>query len=310
MIWINIGCFLLSLFLTASAFGAYRYSNYGPYTIDRLLQPVVLEEGKFAVQLAGYLVDDVQSLYIPDAGDFSALKAYNTARPTTKLRLRICAVAPMDISMFLTRVSAATVYGTNSRNETIAVRCSALAASGGSLSCLDCLSPQTYIGFFTTGLSKERKRLTGAKYGALVVAVSRIGPAYKAGIRKGDILMQVNDRRISNSEDVGSLSRSESSPLLMTVWRNGKQKRIMVHPILDPWDIGFADSSKTACAEIGKQVFHFAGGFPNKDPLHLEYLWVNMASDRTVAHDFKPTKIELTVRREVFPDQKPRRKRG
>lgn len=77
-------------------------------------------------------------------------------------------------------------------------------------------------------------RLQEAK-GALVAAVQRGGPADKAGIRPGDVILSINDQAIENTGDlarvIGSVTPGQS--ITATIWRGGASDavRVMVEAI-------------------------------------------------------------------------------
>jgi len=66
--------------------------------------------------------------------------------------------------------------------------------------------------------------------GAIVAETMEDGPAAKAGIKAGDVILSVNDRTIADSRDlartVGSLPINEES--ILTIWRDGASLDVSV----------------------------------------------------------------------------------
>jgi Trypsin-like serine proteases, typically periplasmic, contain C-terminal PDZ domain len=70
------------------------------------------------------------------------------------------------------------------------------------------------------------------KAGVLITRVEPESPAQKAGLRSGDIVTQLNGKRIASQEDLrdalNDLKEGEDAKLL--VLRHGKQEQILAHP--------------------------------------------------------------------------------
>jgi serine protease Do len=69
--------------------------------------------------------------------------------------------------------------------------------------------------------------------GALVDSVTEIGPAAKAGIRPGDIILNINGQTIQEPAELGRLvsGLKPGSEAKLTVWREGGKKEISVKTI-------------------------------------------------------------------------------
>jgi serine protease Do len=66
--------------------------------------------------------------------------------------------------------------------------------------------------------------------GSLIVEVIRGGPAARAGLQPGDVIVRVNGKRIATVNDVGKQVRSHDagSRIAMTVWRSGREVKLEV----------------------------------------------------------------------------------
>jgi len=66
--------------------------------------------------------------------------------------------------------------------------------------------------------------------GALVSAVEKDGPADEAGIKPGDVILEVGDQPIEQSVDLSSIvaKTRPGSDARLTVWRGGKKKNLSV----------------------------------------------------------------------------------
>jgi S1-C subfamily serine protease len=68
------------------------------------------------------------------------------------------------------------------------------------------LAPSAYLGVITETVTADVAFRFGlaVDHGALVVAVPPDGPAAKAGVRQGDVIVRVNGRSIEGSDDLGT----------------------------------------------------------------------------------------------------------
>jgi serine protease Do len=64
------------------------------------------------------------------------------------------------------------------------------------------------LGIESESLTPQLAEFFGVKEGVLVRAVTRNSPAEKAGLKAGDVITKVDDRKISNSRDITSALRS------------------------------------------------------------------------------------------------------
>jgi serine protease Do len=76
-----------------------------------------------------------------------------------------------------------------------------------------------------TAEAAERLDLPDGRGGALVAAVEPGGAAARAGVQRGDVILEVNRRKISGASDATRQLRaaSDSSIALMLVWREGQR---------------------------------------------------------------------------------------
>lgn len=77
--------------------------------------------------------------------------------------------------------------------------------------------------------TRNQLRLPRGLHGALVTNVDPTSPAYEAGLRKGDILLEMNRQPIRNAEDAIALSNKiEDNTILLRVWREGASRYVVV----------------------------------------------------------------------------------
>jgi serine protease Do len=71
----------------------------------------------------------------------------------------------------------------------------------------DPLAPTAYLGVSTQGVTPDMAFQLGLKVdqGVYVVATAGDGPAEKAGIREGDVIVAVNGTQVKSSDDLGSI---------------------------------------------------------------------------------------------------------
>jgi len=56
------------------------------------------------------------------------------------------------------------------------------------------------------------------------------GPADKAGMQAGDVILRVNEKRVNTAKDVGKEVRAHDagSQITVTVWRKGREQKAEV----------------------------------------------------------------------------------
>ena len=86
--------------------------------------------------------------------------------------------------------------------------------------------------------------------GALVLDVTKDSPAEKAGLKKDDVIIQVNNRDISSTQDIRNIIgfTSPGREVEMTIIRNGKEKKINVTVSAR------SESELALTGEIGKKL--------------------------------------------------------
>ncbi len=92
------------------------------------------------------------------------------------------------------------------------------------------------IGVYIQPLTPELARHFGVKKGVLVSQVQKGGPAEKAGIKPGDIIIAVNGKEVESVNDLQRLimRNPPGTKITITVIRNGKKKNIDV--ITTSWE--------------------------------------------------------------------------
>ena len=89
-------------------------------------------------------------------------------------------------------------------------------------------------GFVTGDLSAEVARYFGfeKETGVIVTEITRDGPAERAGLRKGDILLRLGRRSVEGMDDVRSTLRKKdpSDAMRVDVYRKGKVLSLKIRP--------------------------------------------------------------------------------
>jgi len=85
------------------------------------------------------------------------------------------------------------------------------------------------LGVETESLNSQLAEFFGVKEGALVRSVTRGSTAEKAGLKAGDVITKIGDRRVSGANDLSSALRSRPrGSVAVTVVRNQKEMVINV----------------------------------------------------------------------------------
>jgi len=83
-----------------------------------------------------------------------------------------------------------------------------------------------YLGISINNLQKELFSLYGKNYGAVIVSVDKHGVAYKSGLRRGDLIIGINGRKIVNAKILkNEIGNKEPNDIIrVDIVRDGKRK--------------------------------------------------------------------------------------
>jgi serine protease Do len=108
------------------------------------------------------------------------------------------------------------------------------------------------IGVQIQEVTKEAAEAFGLKsaMGALVNSVEKDGPAAKAGVESGDIIIKVDNRDVRASNDLPRIITAvrPGTKVTLTVWRKGTTKEIGVTVAEMPQDVATAQPRRNAPA--------------------------------------------------------------
>jgi bifunctional DNase/RNase len=94
--------------------------------------------------------------------------------------------------------------------------------------------PQKRYGFVAQELSPEVARYFGfeKENGVIVTEITEDGPADRAGLQKGDILVRLNRRPVQGMEDLRSVldEKGASKAIRIEIYRNGKTRLLKIKP--------------------------------------------------------------------------------
>ncbi len=77
--------------------------------------------------------------------------------------------------------------------------------------------------------ARRRHQIPAEVSGALVVSLDPRSEAYEAGLRPGDVIMEMNRRSVSGADDAVELSRdTESDTILLRIWSDGGSRYLVV----------------------------------------------------------------------------------
>jgi serine protease Do len=83
-----------------------------------------------------------------------------------------------------------------------------------------------YLGININDLPKDLRASYGVNYGSIILNADKNGSAYKAGLRRGDLIIGVNGRKIRNSADLKNEigNKSPDDEIRIDIIRNGQRK--------------------------------------------------------------------------------------
>ena len=83
-----------------------------------------------------------------------------------------------------------------------------------------------YLGISISDLSKELRKIYGVNYGSVILNVDKNGSAYKAGLRRGDVIIGINGRKIKNSTDLKNEigTKSPNDKIRIDIIRDKRRK--------------------------------------------------------------------------------------
>ncbi len=91
---------------------------------------------------------------------------------------------------------------------------------------------QAWIGITAENLNEKAANYLNLteKRGVYITKVNREGPAYKKGIREGDIILSIGNKNISSREDYKAVMKNftDGDTVKLNIWRNGKAITVMV----------------------------------------------------------------------------------
>ncbi len=92
--------------------------------------------------------------------------------------------------------------------------------------------------------------------GAVITQIDKDGPADKAGLQVGDILIAVNGQEVKNANDipVKISTMRPGTKTTMTILRNGKQENVSVTVAETPSEDGVKAQEKTSAGKLGVSV--------------------------------------------------------
>jgi serine protease Do len=108
-----------------------------------------------------------------------------------------------------------------------------LAARGGSSRDSDSAGEEALKGVTVGDIdarTREQLKLPDGTKGALVTDIDESSAAYEAGLREGDVIMEINRKPVTNAEDAVELSsKVNDRSILLRVWSRGGTRYLVVN---------------------------------------------------------------------------------
>jgi len=129
-----------------------------------------------------------------------------------------------------------------------------------------------YLGISMQEMQQDMaKAMGGPEKGALVQGLTPSGPAEKAGVHRGDIIVKVDGKQINNSRDVQRqvLQRRVGDPVALEIWRDGKMTSLTAKAAELPGDdapVGAPGSEEqsSAKAKLGLSLQSLTPGMADR----------------------------------------------
>ncbi len=94
-----------------------------------------------------------------------------------------------------------------------------------------------WLGVIVQDLTPKLKKKLNVKIGVYIVKVLKNSPAYKIGLKKGDVILSVNGKQIKNSQDIKYMlaKRKPDTEIVIKIYRKGKifEKKAVLGEMLD-----------------------------------------------------------------------------
>lgn len=176
----------------------------GEVVPDSAAEQAGLKQGDVIVEFAGKQVDDVRHLRLMVARE----------APGSQVQLKIMrAGEPLDVSVTLKEQPGTELAGGSSDT-----------GKGG--------LPDVLNGIHVEDLDSQSRRQIGASSdlaGALVTAVDPGTPAAEAGLRQGDVILEIDRQPVGSAADAIKVSRQvEKDSVLLYVWSNGGRRYLVL----------------------------------------------------------------------------------
>lgn len=158
---------------------------------------------------------------------------------------------------------------------------------------------RTYVGVYLDDLSEQLGDYFGVAegHGALITEVDDESPAQKAGLKAGDVIVEIGGEKIFEAEDVGEVVEDykEGDQVTFTVMRNQRSTQIAVE-IGERKDSfyghNFFDANR-AVINIPRMHGLFNGNFPGQAEFEAEFGEEFEREMRQLAEEMARLKIEL-----------------
>jgi serine protease Do len=130
-------------------------------------------------------------------------------RPNSEVELKLLRDGKaIDTKVLLSELSSEQAAAPAPHTRSSAVRGQGLSFQGVELADMDSKVRQQL------GIAPEVK-------GALIIAVERDSKAYDAGVRPGDVILEINNQKIASAKDAIEQSRKSKDHVLMRLWSRG-----------------------------------------------------------------------------------------
>jgi len=152
-----------------------------------------------------------------------------------------------------------------------------------------------YLGIGTAPLTPERRQKAGVERGAYVLTVTEDSPAHRAGVKRGDVVVELNGEAISGRTDLIPCDRTPGETVRLALVRAGKRRTVSVRLGSRPlWDGVNLTTLQAAESRLAGALRRETETHEEEQPAFAEWRW---QSQKPLPESFTPDRVVFVFAR-------------